>query len=246
MPERRCEPWFADEGGLYSGSEPFFYDPGQFAWTGRLCDGWTVVRDELGLSGATKDFQPYMDADMASRPDRWRTFGLMFWGVRSSRNIALLPRTWSLVRDIPGLVACSLNLLEPKTSIKPHVGNTDAIMRCHLGLAIPDAAPRCGFRVGSETRSWSNGELLMFCDAHEHTAWNNTDQARYVMVIDVMRDEFLSRTREICTRVRSEIRLNADLKTVPWVRALCGVRGGVGAARALYRCETRYRLAVGE
>lgn len=248
MGDVSASPWFADTGGLYTGQEPCYYEPAAFDWAAGLCAEWRQIHDELQthLQAEAAGFEPYLEAGMASRPGRWKTLGLMFWGIQSKRNTRALPRTWALVRDIPGLTACSLNLLEPQTSIKPHIGNTDAIIRCHLGLTIPAVAPRCGFRVGAEIRSWTPGGLLMFCDAHEHTAWNNTDEDRYVMVIDVMREAFMARRAEICARVHAEIRLDADRKRWPWIDRLSRTRVGAACVSAAYRGGSRYRLAFGE
>lgn len=218
--------WFADEGTCYTGSEPCFYHPGDFAWTAGLLANWQVIRAELDANLASHEaaYQPYMDASMSSRPNAWKTLGLLFWGIPSRQNCERMPETWKLINRIPGVVACSFNLLEPSTTIKPHIGNTDAIVRCHLGLIIPGAVPRCGFRVGAETRSWEEGGLLMFCDAHEHTAWNNTQSRRYVMVLDVFREDFLPHRKRICARVHGEIRKDAHCKQMPWLQRLCRSR----------------------
>lgn len=62
-----------------------------------------------------------------------------------------------------------------------------AIFRCHLGLKIPGEAPECCFTVGPESRSWEEGKVLMFCDAHRHTAVNYTDTVRFIVNFDVIR-----------------------------------------------------------
>jgi hypothetical protein len=104
-------------------------------------------------------------------------------------------------------LAASFNLLEPGTTIKPHRGDTNAIIRCHLGLEIPGPAPDCAFRVGTETRGWKEGELFMFCDAHPHTAWNNTSKRRLVFIVDILRPEFVDQKVSICSRVLSAVYL---------------------------------------
>jgi hypothetical protein len=64
--------------------------------------------------------------------------------------------------------------------------------RHHLGLIVPAQLPKVGFRVGNETRCWQNGKIFAFNDAYEHTAWNNSDEDRYIMSFDVMRPEYVS------------------------------------------------------
>jgi hypothetical protein len=154
------------------------------------------------------------------------------------------PRTWELLRDIPGITAASLNLLEPNTTIKPHVGNTNAIIRCHLGLRVPAPAPRCAFRVGEETRSWEDGRFLLFCDAHRHTAWNNTEEKRYILVVDVMRPEFAARRAATSARVLAGIYHAVAWQRWPWLRRHFGGRRGQAATLALLRAWYRLTLPL--
>lgn len=231
--------WFADSGTTFRGSEPYFFDRREFGWVGELESAWSTIRDELLeniRSGAA--LTPYMDKTLASKPDRWRTLGLLFWMRRSKWNCQKFPRTWAALSKVPNLTAASLNLLEPNTTIKPHFGNTNAIMRCHLGLIVPGVAPKCAFRVGEETRSWGEGELMMFCDAHQHTAWNNTSEDRYVLVIDVMRPEFASASASVSSRVLASIKLETLAQRNPLVRRLISSRVGeallMTVTRALY------------
>lgn len=244
MPSTNPTPWFVDSGQPFAGTQPWFYDTGDFPWVCALQSQWTQVRDELlaNLDGGSAIMSPYIDGSMASRLNRWKTLGLMFWTLRSDDNIRKFPRTWQILRDVPGLIAASLNVLEAETTIKPHIGNTDAIIRCHLGLVVPEPAPRCGFRVGGETRSWQEGRLLMFCDAHEHTAWNNSNRPRYILVLDVVRPEFQDRLHAVSARVLAGIRLDAAAKQKPWVRRLVGVPALQRMAFATL--QTAYRAAM--
>jgi aspartyl/asparaginyl beta-hydroxylase (cupin superfamily) len=206
---------------------------------------WMEIRDEL-LANLTEDqriLQPYVNKTMTSRPNQWKTLGLMFWTVRSAENCRKFPRTWAILKEVPGIIAISFNLLEPQTTIKPHVGNTNAIIRCHMGLVIPEQAPRCGFRVGAETRSWQNGRFLMFCDAHQHTAWNNTDQKRYILVVDIMRPEFCATTLATSSRVLASIHLEAIYQRDSWFARWMSGRRRQSASLAFFRACYWFSLA---
>ena len=39
--------WFADGTRPFPGREPYFYDPRDFDWVGRVESKWQVIRDEL-------------------------------------------------------------------------------------------------------------------------------------------------------------------------------------------------------
>src|SRR6266849_8423321 len=80
MQNKPMEPWFADDGGHFHGTEPFFFDKKDFPWVERIEAQWTVIRDELmALVREHEDsLVPYANHAMTSKPNHWKTFGLMF------------------------------------------------------------------------------------------------------------------------------------------------------------------------
>jgi aspartyl/asparaginyl beta-hydroxylase (cupin superfamily) len=74
------------------------------------------------------------------------------------------------------------SLLAPRTRIPPHTGAANTRLVCHLPLIVP---PGCGFRVGAATREWRVGEAFVFDDTIEHEAWNDSDELRVVLIIDL-------------------------------------------------------------
>ncbi len=51
----------------------------------------------------------------------------------------------------------------------------------HLPLVVPQP---CAIRAGSETRTWTPGECLIFDDSYEHEAWNHSDETRMVLIFE--------------------------------------------------------------
>jgi beta-hydroxylase len=86
-----------------------------------------------------------------------------------------------MVEAIPSLETAGFSLLKPKTHIRPHKGKPDGLLRCHLGLLVPD---RCGIRVGEEHRTWEEGHVLIFDDSMKHEAWNQSESDRVVLLLD--------------------------------------------------------------
>ena len=74
------------------------------------------------------------------------------------------------------------SLLAPHTHIPPHTGINNARLVCHLPLIVPEG---CWFRVGSQTRQWEPGKLLIFDDTIEHEAMNPSDHLRVVLIFDI-------------------------------------------------------------
>ena len=52
---------------------------------------------------------------------------------------------------------------------------------------VPQNEKSCGIEVNGETYHWKEGQTVVFDDTFEHEAWNNSDEARVVLFIDVER-----------------------------------------------------------
>jgi len=74
------------------------------------------------------------------------------------------------------------SLLTPGTRLKPHCGGSNYRLTAHLGMIIPKGD--VGIRVGSKTKKWKEGKLLIFDDSYEHEVWNNTEYDRVVLLIN--------------------------------------------------------------
>ncbi|MEL7114884.1 MAG: aspartyl/asparaginyl beta-hydroxylase domain-containing protein [Pseudomonadota bacterium] len=227
-----AKPWYNIFGGRYSGDQPFFYERDSLPWVKTLEDNWQVMRDELvALSESQPErLRPYfINKSMSFPPRHWKTMGLYFWRYTMHANCRRCPETMRILKSIPGLTSCSLSVLEPGSNINPHQGDTDAIYRCHVGLSVPAGLPDCGFQVGTEIRGWENGKALPFCDAQTHTAWNQTDERRLIMIVDVVRPEFLRQQNAVCAHVLASSVIQMLYQASPTLNRLPGF-----VKRALY------------
>jgi ornithine lipid ester-linked acyl 2-hydroxylase len=195
--------WFYASGQPYEGHDPCFFDPQDFPWVAQLEAATPIIREELEqlLSAQGDTLTPYFHPDLVSAAGVWKTFALSFWGVKFKSKCNQCPQTTRVLEAIPHMVGASFSMLEPEATIKPHHGDTNAIARCHLGLLIPAKLPECGMGVGDESQGWEEGKLMMFCDAHKHTAWNHSPYRRFVLIVDVIRPEFASKKLWVCSRV---------------------------------------------
>lgn len=196
--------WFSFvEGDTYTQPDPFFFDLSDTTWIAELEQNWTTIKQELSVLLAEQDtgIIPYINRTLANQATNWTVFVLFAWGITLRRNCRKCPVTTQLLQKIPNMVSASFSMMRPQTSIKPHLGDTNAMYRCHLGLQIPAGTPQCTMKVGNEERPWHEGKVLAFCDAQRHTAWNKTDQPRYVLIFDVIRPQFAHQTPWICAKV---------------------------------------------
>jgi beta-hydroxylase len=159
-----------------------YLDCRQFPFTEALEANWEVIRREV-LNLSRGSFMPFFNKGSLYE-GKWDVFGLYAFGKKNAQKCALCPETTRVVETIPRMMTAAFSWLEPGTHIKPHVGYTPAVLRCHLGLIVPD---HCALRVGPEVRSWQEGKCMVFDDTTEHEAWNRSDAVRVVLLIDFMK-----------------------------------------------------------
>ncbi len=196
----------------YNGKEPAFYQSDDFGWTEVVEKNWLEIKRELDnhLSSNPR-LNSSVKKQTVNNHGWWKTMPLMTWGVEFHKNIFNFPVTTEVLRQIPGLVSASFNLLDKNSEISPHIGATNAFIRVHLGLQIPDNLPNVGFKVKDVSRSWEEGKVLIFCDVYEHSGWNHSNQDRYILLLDVIRPEFIRRKRWICGNVLASLSLQSLL-----------------------------------
>ena len=169
-----------------------FFDPGQFSWVDHIESNWTVIRDEmaalLGDHDALPNFQDISkDQIEITDDDRWKTFFLYGYGFEARLGVELCPRTAALMREIPGMTTAMFSILSPHKHILDHRGPYKGVLRYHLGLIVPEDAPSCRIRVGDDVRHWEEGKSMIFDDTFNHEVWNDTDETRVVLFVDVLR-----------------------------------------------------------
>jgi len=197
--------WFNYWQDQYKKNEPAFYNPSGFKWAGEIETQWPLIEKELSVLIKNKEqqFQTYFGSGRDTGSTGWKTITLKTWGIEVKENLNQCPVLKKLIYNTPGWISAAISLLEPETSIKKHQGDTDAIYRAHVGIKIPDVLPECGLKVNNIEQSWSEGKVVIFLDAHWHEAWNLTSEKRMIMIIDVVKDEFLEQKENICIHVRS-------------------------------------------
>ncbi len=176
-----------------------FYELSEFKQLTVLENNYDLILTELNsLRGKDENghwknsFPHYLNPKSKSF---WQIFSFRFFGIRHPLNCSLCPQTAALLNTIAGLVSADFSYLPPHTHINPHKGFTKMVLRVHLGLIIPKD---CGIRVGNETKKWQVGKLIIFDDSYEHEAWNDSDEDRFVLMLDIANPLWNYSAEEIC------------------------------------------------
>jgi aspartyl/asparaginyl beta-hydroxylase (cupin superfamily) len=198
--------WFSlyDFSFNYKGEEPDFVED-EFDWAIDFQKNWLLIRDELNSYLNLHEPEAYFNSSMVNTKNTWKTISLKWWDIEFRKRQSYFPITSSILKKYPELLSLSFNQLEPQGRILPHCGDTNAIYRCHLGLDVPDQLPATGFRVREESRSWEEGKWLVFMDAYNHEAFNQSDRKRVIMVVDVLRPEFKHNRKKVISVVLTSL-----------------------------------------
>lgn len=193
----------------YAGSHDFFYRSADFPGVQELENQWETIRNEVlgSISDEEIDNIKNLNPPYLSSPDAWKNIYLYNFGWKKHKNCDRFAQTHALVKKVPNLTFAGITVLEPHAKVLPHNGETNTIIRCHLGLRIPAAYPICGVRVGSEEQGWENGKATMFSDAHYHSTWNDSDERRFVLVFDIVRPEYAHMKHRVCANVLGALSL---------------------------------------
>ncbi|MES2762990.1 MAG: aspartyl/asparaginyl beta-hydroxylase domain-containing protein [Bacteroidota bacterium] len=182
----------------YIGNEPNYPEISEKKGIDELEKKQHVILKELDQYLQQFVFESQFNTTMVEKPKTWKVRSLRVWGVEMYEIQKYFPETIKLLNNIDGVINIGFNLLEPGAVIKPHCGDTNAIIRCHLGLIIPEENEKCAIRVNGEIKHWQQGRVIGFTDAYEHEAWNKSDKQRIILLFDVLKPEAAFHKNKIC------------------------------------------------
>jgi aspartate beta-hydroxylase len=176
-----------------------FFRREDFPWLDTLEAATEDIAAEAlaALSGDRAGFKPYVDFPASAPIDQWAplnhsfdwsVYNLLEDGARLDANIEKCPKTAAVLAqmplcDIPDYApGAYFSVLKPRTRLPAHTGTTNTRSIVHLPLVVPEG---CGFRVGSQVRTWQKGKAWVFDDTIDHEAWNDSDQIRIVLIFDI-------------------------------------------------------------
>jgi hypothetical protein len=190
-----------------------FFERDEFPWLAEIEAAIPAMRCELkSVIAEAQGFAPYVQA-APGRPapanpllddPSWSAFDLWRAGAIVSKNAERCPATMAALERAPIPVIASrspmaiFSRLEPGTHIRPHHGLLNTRLICHVPLLAPEG---CALRVGAETRTWRDGEALIFDDSFEHEAWNRGTRTRVILLFEIWRPEIAADERAALTRI---------------------------------------------
>jgi beta-hydroxylase len=106
---------------------------------------------------------------------------------KDTNKIKHFPKTYDLIKKIPGCSFAMFSILPPGKKLLSHRGPSKSVLRYHLSLIVPDDISNCFINVNNIKHHWKEGDDVMFDDTFIHSAENNTNQTRVVLFLDIQR-----------------------------------------------------------
>jgi len=204
---------------FYDGKLAPFYHSSCFPELNELKENWQLIRDEIieyehnygNLSGMNS----LSPADVTGT---WTLLYIKSFLRYYKKNRKRFPITSKLVDNVKNCVFASINILEPDSEIKPHYGDTNGIVRVHLGLIVPDPYPIIGINVGGKETGWVEGDFMCFINVQKHYVWSKSKEKRYVLMLDIVPQPLIKRQYEICVKALGSQSFNYFYKNHKWFR----------------------------
>jgi aspartate beta-hydroxylase len=168
-----------------------------FPEASRFVASWPLIRDEA-LALATRmqaiprfhDIMPAQAEISANDGKDWRLFVLKVYGAEMDDNMATCPTLANLVSTTPDVLSATLSFLAPRKHIPRHRGPFRGVLRYQLGLSVPvdaEGQPAAVLSLNDQEHRIGDGEHLLWDDTYPHEVWNNSDQLRVALLLDVRR-----------------------------------------------------------
>merc|ERR1711970_1278074 len=184
----------------------------EFEWIARIEAATSAIRDEflkVSETNPTAVGTYLVPEDMKTTVQGWRTFFLVNpQGKQMEENQKMVPKTWEILNSIPGFIPSNMTMfsvLSPGAEIASHAGLTNAAVRIHLPIIVPEPA-KSVIRVGPKVRTWEQGKILAFNGAYDHQVWNFGTQTRVVLFFDVWHPDLTKEDLEVILKSWANIK----------------------------------------
>lgn len=147
--------------------------------------------DKLKMTSDTFSGQnKYIGSDIIRKNDKikaWRVINLKVGNEYSLDAHKHFPALVQLLKDIPDVSVCSISVLQEGVHIPIHMGYYKGIMRYMIPIIVPKDRDNVFLCVNEIKYSWTEGVGVLWDDTYPHKVYNNTNEIRVVIYMDVVR-----------------------------------------------------------
>jgi len=92
-----------------------------------------------------------------------------------------------LLKGLPEVTTCAISVLQEGVRIPIHTGYYKGIMRYMMPIIVPKDRENVFLCVNEKKYNWTEGEGVLWDDNFPHKVYNNTNEIRVVIFMDVIR-----------------------------------------------------------
>jgi aspartate beta-hydroxylase len=203
---------------------PVLDDDVHFPNAEKFVAAWRAIRDEaLSVAGRLRSVPRFHEimheqrAISANDNRDWRMLVLKAYGITFPQNMAACPTLASVVAACPDVLSASISFLAPGKHIPPHRGPFRGVLRFYLALSMPrseDGSVAAVLKIAGSEYRLNNGQCLLWDDTYAHEAWNESDQVRIVLLLDVWRRDMPADMQLFSRFLVSLVRVGIRLRRV--------------------------------
>ena len=111
-----------------------FYDNDEFDFIQTLENNFSTIKEEFEKIPGDQ-FKEWHEHSLYSG-NQWSVFGFLF--EEQWMNREWCPNTFDILKEIKNITIAGFSNLNPGTKIHPHIGYTTEVLRCHMGIIVPE------------------------------------------------------------------------------------------------------------
>jgi beta-hydroxylase len=152
-------------------------------------ENWQDIRDEALLlyqQGHIAIKEDDLPGSSFYKNNRWTSFYLKIYDNQIPSAYKLAPKTMALIEQVPSMRMALFACLNPGKQLSNHHDPFAYTLRYSLGLSTPNHED-CGLMVNGDNYQWKDGDAIIFDETYQHSAHNNTETPRIILMTDIDR-----------------------------------------------------------
>ena len=147
--------------------------------------------DSLTMTSKTFSGQnTYIGSDIRrenGKTKAWRVINIKAGDEYSAVAYKYFPSLVRLLQLVPQIGTCAISVLQDGVHIPIHVGYYKGIMRYMIPVVVPKDRENVFLCVNELKYCWTEGVGVLWDDTYPHKVYNNTNEIRVVIYMDVVR-----------------------------------------------------------
>lgn len=118
----------------------------------------------------------------------WQIFTINVGNNISKHSFEYLPSFLKILKKYKDdIISSAVSIIPPKTKIPPHIGYSSFVKRLMLAIEVPKDKDNCYLCVNGIKQTWTEGKTILWDDTFCHSVYNDTNERRIVLYMDVRR-----------------------------------------------------------